>query len=51
MQCERCKASIEAGEERGGLTLKDLERDFAVLRHMEKVRGEKHQDGIVLRLW
>jgi hypothetical protein len=35
----------------GRLTLKDLEREFAVLRHMEKVRGEKHQDGVVLRLW
>jgi hypothetical protein len=35
----------------GGLTLKELERDFAVLRHMEKVRGEKRQDGIIWRLW
>jgi hypothetical protein len=35
----------------GGPTIKELEREFAVLRHMEKVRGEKRQDGIVLRLW
>jgi hypothetical protein len=30
---------------------KDLEREFAVLRHMEKARGEKKGDRVVLRLW
>ncbi len=30
---------------------KELEREFASLRHMEKVRGEKVGDQIILRLW
>ncbi len=30
---------------------KELEREFASLRHMEKVRGEKIGDQIILRLW
>ncbi len=29
----------------------DLERAFAPLRHMEKVRAEKRGDKIFLRLW
>ena len=33
------------------LTMKDLEREFATLRHMEKVRGEKQDDKIFWRLW
>ncbi len=33
------------------LTLKELEREFATLRHMEKARGEKRGDRIVWRLW
>ena len=33
------------------LQLKDLEREFATLRHMEKVRGEKKEDKIFWRLW
>jgi len=35
----------------GELTLGELEREFATLRHMEKARGEKRGDRIVLRLW
>ena len=35
----------------GKLTAKELEREFATLRHMEKVRGEKQQDRIIVRLW
>jgi hypothetical protein len=35
----------------GKLTLKELEREFATLRHMEKARGEKRGDRIVWRLW
>jgi hypothetical protein len=34
-----------------GLTLKDLEREFATLRHMEKVRGEKQGAKVLWRLW
>ena len=30
---------------------KDLERELAALRHMEKVRGEKRGDRVVVRLW
>ncbi len=30
---------------------KDFERELSVLRHMEKVRGEKQGDRVVLRLW
>ncbi|MBW2040382.1 MAG: hypothetical protein JRI46_12485 [Deltaproteobacteria bacterium] len=30
---------------------KDLERELSVLRHMEKVRGEKRGDRVVCRLW
>jgi DNA-directed RNA polymerase subunit RPC12/RpoP len=33
------------------LTPKQLEREFATLRHMEKVRGEKRGDRIFWRLW
>jgi hypothetical protein len=28
-----------------------LQRQFAVLRHLEKVRGEKRGDKVFLRLW
>jgi hypothetical protein len=35
----------------GKLTVKELEREFAALRHMEKARGEKREDGVVWRLW
>jgi hypothetical protein len=30
---------------------KELEREFASLRHMEKARGEKVDGQIILRLW
>jgi len=33
------------------LTQKELEREFAALRHMEKARGEKRGDRVVWRLW
>ena len=33
------------------LTQKELEREFATLRHMEKARGEKRDDQIVWRIW
>lgn len=33
------------------LTLKELEREFATLRHMEKARGEKQGKKVVWRLW
>jgi hypothetical protein len=33
------------------LTQKELEREFAALRHMEKARGEKRGDRIVWCLW
>jgi len=33
------------------LQLTDLEREFATLRHMEKVRGEKQGDKVHWRLW
>ncbi|GAB6907913.1 conserved hypothetical protein [Desulfosarcina cetonica] len=33
------------------LQLKDLEREFATLRHMEKVRGEKREGKAFWRLW
>jgi hypothetical protein len=33
------------------MQLKDLEREFATLRHMEKVRGEKQEGKILWRLW
>jgi hypothetical protein len=33
------------------LTLDELERDFATLRHMEKARGEKRGDKVFLCVW
>jgi hypothetical protein len=33
------------------LTQKELEREFAALRHMEKARGEKRGGRVVWRLW
>jgi hypothetical protein len=35
----------------GKLGLKDLEREFTALRHMEKARAEKRGDKIFLILW
>jgi hypothetical protein len=35
----------------GKLTMPQLEREFATLRHMEKVRGERREGKIFLRLW
>lgn len=35
----------------GKLSPKELEREFAALRHMEKARGEKQGNRIVRRLW
>lgn len=35
----------------GKLTQKELEREFAALRHMEKARGEKRGDRVVWRVW
>jgi hypothetical protein len=33
------------------MKLSDLEREFATLRHMEKVRGELRDGKKILRLW
>ena len=35
----------------GNLTIKELEREFSTLRHLEKVRGEKQNNRILWRLW
>lgn len=35
----------------GKLNSKELQREFAALRHMEKARGEKRGDRVVWRLW
>jgi hypothetical protein len=35
----------------GQLTQKELDREFAALRHMEKARGEKRGDRVVWRVW
>lgn len=35
----------------GRISDADLERQFAPLRHMEKVRAEKRGDKVFLRLW
>jgi hypothetical protein len=35
----------------GKLTMPQLEREYATLRHMEKVRGERREGKIFLRLW
>jgi hypothetical protein len=39
------------GKFNGKLTQKQLEREFAALRHMEKARGEKRGDRVVWRVW
>jgi hypothetical protein len=33
------------------ITYPELEREFAALRHMEKVRGEKVDGQVIIRLW
>jgi hypothetical protein len=38
-------------ELQGKLTLPQLEREFATLRHMERVRGERREGKVVIRLW
>ena len=35
----------------GKLTRPELEREFATLRHMEKVRAEKREGKVFLRIW
>ena len=35
----------------GKLTMPQLEQEFAALRHLEKVRGEKAGAKVVIRLW
>jgi len=35
----------------GNLTQPQLEREFASLRHMEKVRGQKKDGKVYIRLW
>lgn len=35
----------------GQLTMPELEREFATLRHMEKARGEKRGGKVFLRVW
>jgi hypothetical protein len=35
----------------GKLSQSQLEREFAALRHMEKVRGEKRGGKVFIRLW
>ena len=36
---------------KGKLTQSQMEREFATLRHMEKVRGEKREGKVFLRIW
>lgn len=36
---------------KGKLTKSQFEREFAALRHMEKVRGEKRGGMVFIRLW
>jgi len=36
---------------KGSLTLSQLQREFATLRHMEKARGEKRGGRVFLRPW
>ncbi|MBU2550945.1 MAG: hypothetical protein KKB20_21220 [Proteobacteria bacterium] len=33
------------------LTIRELEREIAALRHMEKVRGERRGSQVVVCLW
>jgi len=35
----------------GNLHVEELEREFAILRHMEKARGEKQGNKVLWRLW
>jgi late competence protein required for DNA uptake (superfamily II DNA/RNA helicase) len=35
----------------GNMPLNELEREFAALRHMEKVRGQKLDGKVLWRLW
>jgi hypothetical protein len=42
---------VEALLERFNLTLPQLETEFAALRHMEKVRGERRDERIFITLW
>ena len=55
LQILKRTGSVEPAElllELGGrLTLPQLEREFAALRHLEKVRGEKLGGKVVIRLW
>jgi hypothetical protein len=39
------------GKFNGKLTQRELEREFAALRHMEKARGEKRGDRVVWCVW
>ena len=39
------------GKLTGNMQLIDLQREFSILRHMEKARAEKRDEDIVWRLW
>ncbi len=43
--------SILLQKVKGNLQLKDLEREFSTLRHMEKVRGKKEGQKVLWILW
>ena len=45
---ERPELLSRLGEE---VTERELQTQFALLRHMEKVRAEKRGDRVILRLW
>lgn len=38
-------------EFQGKLTMPQLEREFATLRHMERIRGENREGKVFIRLW
>jgi len=50
-ECGGMEPQALLGKLKPGLTQKELEREFAVLRHMEKAKGEKRGDRVVWRLW
>jgi|GEM_PF-3028616 len=50
MKCDQC-GSVLLKRLGGKTTMKDLEREFAVLRHMEKARAEKRGVEVAWRLW
>jgi transcription initiation factor IIE alpha subunit len=50
MKCAKCGKEIKEGEiaRKLGMSVKEVEREFAILRHLELVKGRKEGDEVFI---